>query len=305
MAGSRGREILRQTNRTNRRRYPRVRYVLSDLRGLGVLRAKLLLRRRLHRPDTCAPPLTAAAITRGPARENRLTVFLTCVLVLFVSARPLTVDPPNNRDPNQDQAPADSPARTTRLRRVLRKLIAHGKQLAEDLTRRPSATTVFWTAVRFGTKDVALILARITRGLQLAAALHATLPKDRQPQRRARPARSAPDMRKPRTRPTPPQRNDLNSVLATLPTPKEIAAQLRHRPVGDVLAEICIELGILTADDFWQELEIALVENGADRDRIVEDADERITLSEAAFFPPETRLSPPLPATAPAATRPP
>ena len=147
--------------------------------------------------------------------------------------------------------------------------------------------------MRFGTKDVALILARITRGLQLAAALHATLPKDRQPQRRARPARSAPDMRKPRTRPTPPQRNDLNSVLATLPTPKEIAAQLRHRPVGDVLAEICIELGILTADDFWQELEIALVENGADRDRIVEDADERITLSEAAFFPPETRLSPP------------
>ncbi len=189
-------------------------------------------------------------------------------------------------DPHQDQA-TDAPARATRLRRVLRKLIRHGTLLAQDLTRRPSGMTVFWIAVRFGTKDVAQILARITRGLRMAAALQATLPK---PQRE-HPARPAPAARKPRTRPTPPPRNDVNAVLATLPTSKEIADQLRDRPIGEILTEICTALGILTADQIWQELESVLLENGADPATVVEDSENRIANSEG-FFPPGIWQSP-------------
>lgn len=202
-----------------------------------------------------------------------------------------------NPDPHQDQAAAGLPARAAGLRRVLGKLIAHGKRLAEDLTRRSSGMTVMWIAVRFGTKDIALILARITRGLRMAAALQATLPAQPKPARRVDPARPAPGVRKPRTRPAPVPRNNADSVLGTLPTSKEIAAQLRDRPVGEVLAEICRDLGILTADSFWQELEGVLLENGGDLDSVIQDADNRIALSDN-ILPPYMRLFAPTPPSA-------
>ncbi len=228
-----------------------------------------------------------------------------------MTAQPLTADPPQSPDPHQDQAAADSPARTTRLRRLLGKLITHAKRMAEDLTRRPSRGSAFWISVRFGTKDIALILARITRGLRMAAALQATLPKPHREDQRERPARPAPAARKPRTRPTPLPRDNANSVLAALPTSREIADQLRHRPIGDVLTEICIDLGILTADDIWQELQSVLAENGGAPDKIAEGAEQRIAFSTDNFFPPDIGRSPPsqpaprCAATAPAGTGPP
>ena len=178
--------------------------------------------------------------------------------------------------PTRMRQPPDSPARTTRLRRVLGKLITHGKELAQVLSRpqRPGAMAVLWISVRFGTKDIALMLARITRALRLAAALQAALPKEPPPP--ARPARAAQADRKPRARPAPRPRNSEDSVLATLPTSKEIAALLRDHPIGEVLTEICLGLGILTVEAFWQELEIVLLENGADRDRIAQDAKRRM-----------------------------
>ena len=222
-----------------------------------------------------------------------LTNCPSCVLVLFVTAQPLTADPIPCPDPHQDQAAAAFPARTTRLRRVLGKLITHGKRLAEDLSRRPSSITVCWIAVRFGTKDLALILARITRGLRMAAALKATLPEEREHPCSPRPACSAPAARKPRTRPTPLPAKNADAVLANLPTSKQIAAQLRDRSIGDVLAEICHDLGILTADPFWQELEIALLENGGNFESVVEDSEKRIAFSHENFFPPDMWGRPP------------
>ena len=225
-----------------------------------------------------------------------------------------TAEPPQFPDPHQDEAAANSPACTTRLRRVLGKLITHGKELAQVLSRpqRPGAMAVLWIGVRFGTKDIALMLARITRALRLAAALQATLPKEPPPP--ARPARAAPAERKPRARPAPRPRNSEDSVLATLPTSKEIAALLRDCPIGEVLTEICLGLGILTVETFWQELETVLLENGADRDRIVQDAEQRTArcneilppaLREAFQLDPPSQPAPSLAATAPAATGPP
>ena len=229
-----------------------------------------------------------------------------------MTALPRTADPAQLPDPHQDQAQTDAPARTARLRSVLGKLIAHGKELAEVLNRRRPGMARLWIAVRFGTKDLALVLARITRGLQMAAALQASLPQTQEPPRPVRPARPTPAERKPRTRPESQPRNNADSVLATLPTSKEIAALLRHRPVGEVLTEICLDLGILTVETFWQQLESVLLENGADRDRIAQDAAQRIDRSDD-ILPPYMRFSstpPPQPAaslatTTPAATGPP
>ena len=218
-----------------------------------------------------------------------------------------TAAPAHNPDPHQDEAAANSPARTTRLRRVLGKLITHGKELAQVLSRpqRPGAMAVLWISVRFGTKDIALMLARITRALRLAAALQAALPKEPPPP--ARPARAAQADRKPRARPAPRPRNSEDSVLATLPTSKEIAALLRDHPIGEVLTEICLGLGILTVEAFWQELEIVLLENGADRDRIAQDAKRRMdrcneilppALAEAFQLSPPSQPAPSLAAAA-------
>ncbi len=139
----------------------------------------------------------------------------------------------------------------------------------------------------------------------MAAALKATLPEEREHPCPPRPARSASAARKPRTRPTPlPAKNPAgatDAVLANLPTLKQIAAQLRDRPIGDVLAEICRDLGILTANSFWQELEIALRENGGNLDSVVEDSEKRIAFSHENFFPPDMWGRPPanLPPSAP------
>ncbi len=237
-----------------------------------------------------------------------LTFILTYVLVPFVTALPLTAEPAPYPDPNQDQAAADAPARTTRLRRLLGKLITHGRLLIEDLTRRPSAMLIFSVAITFGAKDIALIIARLTRGLQLAAALKATLPNDKQPARRTCPARPAPAERKPRSRPTP-----RKAVLLALPTSKEIAERLHTHSIGDILVEICRDLGIHPRSFLWRELEGVIRENGGDFDSFAEAFERQSAISVETFCPPDLWRTPPppspaprLPATAPAgATGPP
>src|SRR3978361_723832 len=75
--------------------------------------------------------------------------------------------------PASGSAPAQSSA--NRVLNLLRKLIDYGQDLVRTVQQRAAAGTLFTLALRFGTKDVALILARISRGLQLAAALEARL----------------------------------------------------------------------------------------------------------------------------------
>src|SRR6266542_278429 len=71
--------------------------------------------------------------------------------------------------------PTIEPSRVGRLLGLVRKLIEYGKELATTL-RQHSVTTDLAAATRpFGTGDIALILARITRGLHRADALEARL----------------------------------------------------------------------------------------------------------------------------------
>ncbi len=47
--------------------------------------------------------------------------------------------------------------------------------------------------------------------------------------------------------------------LASLPTPEQIAAEVRRRPVGAVIADICCDLGIRPDHPLWRELQLAII----------------------------------------------
>jgi len=138
-----------------------------------------------------------------------------------MSAAFATAALPNRPDPVPDPAAGSmrEQSRTGRLLGLLRKLIEYGLELACALQQSPAAATLLTVALYFGTRDIALILARITRGLELAGALEAKLVRRplpevivqdffacrltarRAPADRRRRAPSFPTCRQPRTSP--------------------------------------------------------------------------------------------------------
>ncbi len=177
---------------------------------------------------------------------------------------------PINPDP-----PRDAPATLTRLSRVLnvvRRLIGIGQQLLATVHERTAAPDFRSFAKPFGTADIALIIARITRGLRRAAALEAMLCERAQrgrdltqpafrdpatPAPHAETERAPPDPQ-PETRPRPAP----DPRLANLPTEAEIAADIRRRPIGVVIVSICEDLGTMPGHldrAFWDELRHAIL----------------------------------------------
>ena len=129
-----------------------------------------------------------------------------------------------------------------------------------------------------GTADLAVILARITAGLHRAATLESRLcqraargqdltpasvrlPAPRQP----RPSRQvAPPGHQPADPAMAPHLAE-DPHLARLPTEAEIAAEMRRRPVGAVIVDICRDLGIRPGHcdrPFWDELCHAIIAYG-------------------------------------------
>ncbi|HET6241938.1 MAG TPA: hypothetical protein VFD99_08115 [Arthrobacter sp.] len=133
-----------------------------------------------------------------------------------------------------------------RMLGLLRKLIDYGQELVRTVQQQTVATTLFTVAVNFGTADIALILARITRGLRLASALEARL-VSRPIRPDAKPAPVRPDAVPAPIRPDavpalvqPPaegatradRQAEPRPRLPEMPTAGEIAAALRHRPAA-------------------------------------------------------------------------
>lgn len=206
-------------------------------------------------------------------------------------------------DPPQDRAvPGDAPSRTGRLLGLVRKLIDYGKELAGTLQQRPSAETLFGITLCFGTISIALILARITRGLRIAAALEARLANRAERPQRSQPTARAPSSRKPRAARPAAQyaaqyaarhQDDLASLLDALPTPEEIAAQIRRRPIGAVLVDICSDLGITADHPLWREITYAIIDTGGSFAALVKDVFKRTRITN--FLPPDTPMIPPMP----------
>ena len=191
-----------------------------------------------------------------------------------MSAAFATAALPNQPDPTPDLATAPAPVetRTTRLLGLLRKLIDYGTELARSLQQRPALATLVTIALHFGTRDIALILARIARGLELAYALEDKLVSHPLPETVAKDFLRAPVARKPRTaRPAAPRPD-----LPDLPTAEDIAAALRDRPAGEVIADICRDLGIVPANPLWGEIMTVVNEYGGNFMRLMKTVMKRL-----------------------------
>jgi hypothetical protein len=172
--------------------------------------------------------------------------------------------PASSNAPDPSPASPDTPNRSGRLLALVRKLIDYGKELAHTVRQRV-ATDPYFARSAFGSNDLTLILACITRGLHLATALESRLVQgakrlDDAPAHIRAP--SPPRQRIPRT-PAP------DAGLAPPPTPEQIAAWVRHRPIGAVIADICRDLGILPSHPLWREVQRAIIEHGGSLARLV------------------------------------
>lgn len=203
-----------------------------------------------------------------------------------MSAAATAPDPRLQPDPNR--AGENVPSRIGRLFRVIRKLIDYGKEVASTLQQRASVPEFYLLAGGFGTLDLARIIARITCGLQRAAALearlreHAATGRDVEPAPTRKPSVPKPSPPKPRTaqaaaaRPAAPAPDPR---LACLPTAQEIAEDVRRRPIGAVIADICRDLGMTPAvveRELWHELTQVIEEYGGNLFRLCDDITRRV-----------------------------
>jgi hypothetical protein len=196
-----------------------------------------------------------------------------------MSAPPTAAGQTNRPDPQQDRpvTGADAPSRTGRLLGLVRALIDYGRQLAGTLQQRTAATDLAEVTRNFGTIDIGEILARITRGLLRAAALETRLSSRLARQQAAPAAPSAPSPRQPRAaRPVDRSASAADTRPTRLPTPGDIAAQVRRRPIGAVIADICRDLGIMPSNPLWRELPMAIIANGGNLATLVKDILKRV-----------------------------
>ena len=112
------------------------------------------------------------------------------------------------------------------------------------------------------------------------------------PARRRTGARQG-SIRAPRAPAAPHVAAEADPGLAHLPTPEQIAAEVRRKPIGAVIADICRDLGITGSHPLWREVQRAIILHGGNLARLVSDILDRA-------FPLSARL---LPAVTPAALR--
>jgi hypothetical protein len=152
---------------------------------------------------------------------------------------------------------------------LVRRLIDYGKELAATLHQRVADNPCF-APFNFGTNDLELILARISRGLQRANALEERLVRawgQARPDHRAHPQRQPTlTTASPRCKPRP-----CRTPLANMPTAEQIAAEVRRRPIGAVIADICRDLRILPSHPLWRDIQNAINKHGGSYIRLLKD----------------------------------
>jgi hypothetical protein len=205
--------------------------------------------------------------------------------------------------------PDAKPSRSGLLLSLIRRLIDYGKELTATLHDR-AATDPRSVVRSFCIADLALILVRIKRGLLRANALEARLVQNAARLDAEREPRAAPAQRKPRPARSPdqarghgpavPYTEDPDAPLE-LPTEAEIAAWVRRRPIGAVIADICRDLGIACDHPLWRELQRAITTERGSYTRLLNEIIHRASRRIAeAWFPSAPTASP-----VPASTGPP
>ncbi len=188
-----------------------------------------------------------------------------------------------------EAAPDAKPSRSGRLLALVRALVAYGRQVATTLRQNHPTLSA---------GDITLILRRIARGLLRAEALEARIIRDAtRLDAEPRPPRAC-RQRQPRPpRAASPGPSDMTDPLpAALPTVEQIAAEVRRRAIGAVIADICRDLGIQPSNRLWPELRDLIVRYCGNLARLVKDILDRLFFTSPALAWPVR----PLPGLAPA-----
>ena len=181
--------------------------------------------------------------------------------------------PTSQPDPSQDRPAAGggAPSGIARILNMLRWIIACGQEFASIVQQRAATPRLAAMTRRFRTTDLAVILARITRGLLLAGSLEARLAQRAGGGRDVTPSPTRTPSPRPRPTGTParpraaPHTNIIDLPLDRLPTAEEIATEFRRRPIGAVIVDICRDLGIMPGDmtgSQWEEFVLTIATFG-------------------------------------------
>ena len=168
-------------------------------------------------------------------------------------------------DPTSDRSQGNAPAPEgiACFLILLRWIIGYGQELAASVRQGRLGDDFARVVRRYRTSDLAVILARLQRGLMLAAGLRdrlvqrAATGRDLTPAPYRYPQPGTRRQGEPQHRRAPRKTNIVDLPLDRLPTAEQIADELRRRPAGAVLVDICRDLGILP-DDLPLELRQAL-----------------------------------------------
>jgi hypothetical protein len=173
------------------------------------------------------------------------------------------------------QRAASPPECIGALLHVVRTLLAYGRHLADTVTLRATVPSFPAIPACFGTIDLPIILARLHRGILRAAALervllaHAARGRDIAFARTrirshtshlapADPTKNAANPLEPKPAPQPVRRfRASDPTNFRTPSPEELQRQVRRRPLGRTLVDICLDLAVvpgLCSGAFWNEL---------------------------------------------------
>ena len=175
-------------------------------------------------------------------------------------------------DPPQDQCASNIDV----LLHAVRVLLGYGGHLIDTVRRRAAAPNFNAIAACFGTANLTTILAHLNRGLLRAAALERVLlaraatgkdiafvPRHRpEPQpvtslADARPEQQATEPPTRRHAPLPSRPAGWDDPELFMPTPEDLERQVRRRPIGRTIYDICIYLAVVPGfchSAFWNEL---------------------------------------------------
>jgi hypothetical protein len=186
---------------------------------------------------------------------------------------PTAPGPASPPDPPQDHPATTLPHNISVILHAVGILLNYGRHLIDTVRQRAAAPNFNAIAACFGTANVATILAHLNRGILRAAALERMLiaraatgrdidfverrtrAPEPPPGPAAEPEQPAATPPVPRKRASRPAAWDDPEFF--MPTVQELDRQVRRRPVGRTISDICSDLAVVPAfchSGFWNQL---------------------------------------------------
>jgi hypothetical protein len=168
-------------------------------------------------------------------------------------------------DPPQDHAATTLPHNITVILHAVRILLGYGRHLIDTIRDRAAAPNFNAIAACFGTANIETILAQLNRGLLRAAALERVLlaraatgrdfdfvdRRTRTPEPQPTPTDAEPEQSAsvpppaPKRAPRPSFHAGCDDPEFFMPTLQDLERQVRRRPIGRTILDICLDLGVV------------------------------------------------------------